>query len=117
MKLKESYIAMNGDYEDVMLRLPREASVIKFLRKFAENGEFAELKEAAKAKDYKRVFELSHDLKGMAANLSISRLGGLVSAICEETRDKEPGADFDKMIEEADAEYINVIKVISEIEE
>ena len=117
MKLKECYQAMNGDYDDVMERLPREASIIKFLRRFAENTEFEELKEAAAKQDYKRVFELSHDLKGMAANLGITGFGQLVSGLCEQTRNRQPDEEFEAMLAKADAEYQKVLEAISELED
>ena len=117
MKLKECYTAMNGDYDDVMQRLPREASIIKFLRRFAENQEFNELLEAVGKADYERVFELSHDLKGMAANLGIKGLQMKVSDICEQTRNRVPDEGFGKMVEDAENEYRKVISAIAELED
>ena len=117
MKLKECYVAMNGDYDDVMGRLPREASIIKFLRRFAENTEFAELKVVAAEKNYRRVFELSHDLKGMAANLGITGFCKIISEVCEATRNGDPADGFDEMVSQADAEYNTVIAAIGELEE
>ena len=117
MKLKECYKAINGDYEDVMGRLPREASIIKYLRRFAENTEFEELLTAAEKKDYRRVFELSHDLKGMAANLSITGLQKKISEICEQTRDREPDEGFEAMLADAREEYGRVTQAIGELED
>ena len=117
MNLKECYEAMHGDYDDVMGRLPREASIIKYLRRFAENEEFAELLTAAGNKDYRRVFELSHDLKGMAANLSITGFQKKVSAVCEETRDREPGEGFAALVKEAEEEYQVVLAAVKELED
>ena len=117
MKLKECYEAMNGDYEDVMARLPREASIIKFLRRFAENKEFEELIIAGGEKDYKRVFELSHDLKGMAANLSITGFQKAVSEVCEQTRNREPDDNFDELLLKAKEEYDKAISAIAELED
>ena len=117
MKLQECYIAMNGDYEDVLRRISREKSVVKFLRRFAENKEFEELEKAVSEKNYQRVFELSHDIKGMAANLSISGLQRIVSEICEQTRDREPDGDLDEMMLKAKEEYGRVIAAIGELED
>ena len=117
MKLKECYQKMNGDYDDIMARLPREASIIKYLRKFAENQEFQDMLCAAVEKDYQKVFELSHDLKGMAANLSITTLQGYVSEICEQTRNKVPDSGFDELLQKAKEEYDIVIEAINQLED
>ena len=117
MNLKECYKAMDGDYEDVMGRLPREASIIKFLRRFAENKEFEELKEAVRAENYQRVFELSHDLKGMAANLGIKAFGTLASQICEQTRNRVPDEGFEQLMLQAGEAYDRTIAAIAELED
>ena len=117
MKLKECYEAMNGDYDYMMERLPREASIIKYLRRFAENTEYAELKAAYTEKNYRRIFELSHDLKGMAANLSLPGFQKAMSDICEQTRDREPDAGFEALLDTAEAEYNKLIEAISQLED
>ena len=117
MNLREFYKDVNGDYDYMMARLPREASVIKFLRKFSDNTEFNELKEAWENKNYTRIFELSHDLKGIAANLSMPVFQNLMSEICEETRNGNPDEKLSGYILTADEEYKHIIKAIGEIEE
>ena len=117
MNLEEVYTQMNGDYADVMSRLPRPASIIKFLRRFKDNEEFNDMVKAAEDKDYKRVFELSHDLKGMTANLSITKLSSLTSEICEQTRNREPDEGFTELVGKAQAEYNTVIDAIDKLED
>ena len=117
MNLQECYKQMDGDYEGMFSRLPRETSIIKYLRRFAENDEFDKLKGAVEAKDYKAVFELTHDLKGMAANLSLPVFQEMMSEMCEETRDKEPEKDLTVLIKTAGEEHEKILKAIGELED
>ena len=117
MNLKECYSAFKGDYEDVMARLPREASVIKFLRKFTENTDFDEMLKAYADKDYEKVFATSHNLKGMAANLSISEFCKSVTEVCEAARGGEPKSDIAPLIEKSKADYGMTIDAISRLED
>ena len=117
MNLKECYEAFKGDYEDVMTRLPREASVIKFLRKFKDNTDYGEMLSAAEAGDYERVFAASHNLKGMAANLSISQFNKSVAEVCEAVRGGTPTVDITPLIEKSKADYEMTIAAIDQLED
>lgn len=116
MNLQDCYVAFKGDYKDVMNRLPREASVIKFLKKFEENQDFAKMLEAVAANDYEQVFALSHNIKGMTANLSISALSSSISEVCECVRGGEPKSDLAPLIEKAKSDYEMTINAIKELE-
>ena len=117
MNVRECYAQMGENFEDMFSRLPREASIIKYLRRFAENTEFDELIEAVDAGNFQRVFELSHDLKGMSANLSLSKFGAQMSEICEETRGREPEKDLKVLISPAKEEHDKLIASIQQLED
>lgn len=117
MNLRECYVEIHGSYEEMMNRLPREASIIKYLRKFAENTEFDELLAAYGEGNYRRIFELAHDLKGMAANFSITEFQAVISDICEACRNGEPENGFDELIEKAKAEHKAVVDAIALLED
>lgn len=51
MNTREMYEKINGDYEEVMSRLMKEERVIKFLRKFADGNELADMQAALDAED------------------------------------------------------------------
>lgn len=117
MNLKECYAAMNADYNEVMARLPREASVIKFLRKFAADTEFSKMVEAFAQKDYEAVFSATHNLKGVCGNLSLKPLARCCSDICEEVRHGAPKDDITPMVEAAREQYEKVLVAIAELED
>lgn len=74
MTIKEFYKRINGNYEDVLLRLPTEAFVKRFVKRFADDTSFSELEKAIAEQNIKESFEASHKLKGIAANLSFTQL-------------------------------------------
>lgn len=117
MNLKECYAAMGEDYEDIMAHLPRESSVIKFLRKFKDNDEFEKMLDAVEREDYKEIFTTTHNLKGMSANLSLKKLSGITSEICELVRNGEPAEDIGPLVEIAKNEYINVTSAVELLED
>lgn len=86
MTTKECYEVMGADYEDVLGRLMAEKLVKKFLYKFADAKDMEELKTSLAAKDYETAFRMAHNLKGVCANLSITKLGASSSELCEELR-------------------------------
>ena len=45
-----------------------------------------DLKSSLAAKDYETAFRMAHNLKGVCANLSITKLGASSSELCEELR-------------------------------
>ena len=117
MNLKECYAVMNSDYDEVMARLPREASVIKFLRKFAIDTEFSKMLEAFEQKNYEVVFSTTHNLKGVCGNLSLKPLAKACSEICEEVRHGAPKEDITPMVEAARQQHACVIAAIAELED
>lgn len=115
MNLQEAYEKMQGNYDDVMGRLPREESVIKFLKKFLENQDFQNMLAAAKENRYQDVFVASHNLKGMCGNLGLSLLADSTSRVCEMVRNGDPAEDLTPYIEKAKADYALVITTIGQL--
>lgn len=81
MKLNEFYVAVDGNYEDAMERLQNEMFVVKFLRMLLE-----ESMADGRAND---AFRAVHTLKGIALNLSLTKLAAACSQLTEALR----GAD------------------------
>ncbi len=81
------------DTDSLLKRLMgNEALVSMFIKKFAEDKTFEELKSAFSEKDVKKAEIKSHTLKGMCGNLSITKLYDLFTEQTNLLR----GGEFDK---------------------
>ena len=66
------------DVEDALERfMQREDLLERFMKKFLENFSYNELKQAAAEGNPEKMLAASHSLKGMCANLSITKLTDL----------------------------------------
>lgn len=86
MTLQECYIALGGDYEDVLARLRSERLVQKFVLKFLDDKSFELLSASLAAMDYKEAFRAAHTIKGMCQNLSFTRLLASSSILADALR-------------------------------
>ena len=86
MTLAELYAAIGGDYEQAQKVLRIEKLIDKHIRKFPDNNLFDGLAEAAEAMDPQKLFESSHAIKGVCANLGLVNMAEIASDICEEFR-------------------------------
>ena len=105
MTLVELYDAMGGDYEQACKVLRIEKLIDKHIRKFPTNGIFDGFLEAAENKDTDKLFESSHAIKGVCANLGLTNISELASEVCEEFR---PGKNRRK----SDEEILSKVKEI-----
>ena len=86
MTLEECYIAIDGDYADVLGRLRSERLVQKFVLKFLSDDSCDTLRRALEAQNYQEAFRAAHTLKGVCQNLSITRLGKSSGLLTEALR-------------------------------
>lgn len=116
MELREFFVRVGGDYEQVILRLPTADMVKRFVLKFAKDPSYADLKNALETADLATAFRAAHTLKGTAANLGLDALGAAASALTEQLRNAAelPAAEYVAAVDEA---YAVVIRSISELEE
>lgn len=89
MKLNEFYVAVDGNYEDAMARLQNEMFVGKFLRMLPRDGSMMLLEKAMADGRANDAFRAVHTLKGIALNLSLTKLAAACSRLTEALR----GAD------------------------
>lgn len=83
MTTKECYDKIGGDYYNALSRFKSDALVKRFLPMFLNDPSFGELTEALEKCDVQTAFRAAHTLKGVSANLSLSRLSALSSEITE----------------------------------
>ena len=83
MTIEQCYQELGGNYAEVCGRLPSQHLVEKFARKFLDDQSYAELTAAMAAGDREVAFRAAHTLKGVAANLSFTRLRVSASDLTE----------------------------------
>ena len=83
MTIEQCYQEMGGNYTEVCGRLPSQRLVEKFVRKFLDDQSYAELTAAMAAGDHDVAFRAAHTLKGVAANLSFTKLRASASELTE----------------------------------
>lgn len=81
-------LIMHGiDYDDGVKRLLGNSMIFeKCLLKFHNDESFARLKQELESGNCEEAFKAAHNLKGVAANLSMTHLSSSAGACCEELR-------------------------------
>ena len=115
MSVKEFYVAIGGDYDRALQMLMNDVFITKLLKKFAEGSYYDELRKARENNDVPHIFAITHTLKGVAGNLSLSPIYEKASAICEATRNKKDGVDVSKEMDDLIETTSSVIKKIKEL--
>ena len=93
MTIREFYEQTAGDYEGVMGRLMTEQRVQKYVLKFPNGTDFADLTAALEAGQWDLAFRAVHNLKGMSLNLGFAPMAAVSSDLCELLRDGQPKED------------------------
>ncbi len=74
MTIKECYAKMGSDYEAVLERIPGEAIIIKFAKKFLDDESYNNLINAMDENNVQEAFRAVHTLKGICLNLGFDTL-------------------------------------------
>ena len=105
MTLQEMYEKVGGSYDSAKKILPMDKMIAKFVQKFLTDKSCEKLLTAYEAKDPTGMFEGSHALKGVCANLGFNSLSKLASEISEEFR---PGNARTMSDEELDSRFADL---------
>lgn len=106
MTLRELYENIGGDYDQALRILRMDKLLDKHIRKYVKNGAVEELLSAGESMDPAGLFETSHAVKGVSANLGLVRMAEAASEISEEFRPGNPR----KMTDDQVAEKIKEIR-------
>lgn len=68
------YEQLGVDYDELLVRFPREAFIKKYLVMFSKDENFSTLGQAVKTHDYENVLRAAHTIKGLARNLEFVAL-------------------------------------------
>ena len=115
MTEKEFYDQIGGDYADAMSRLLDEKRVVKYLNKFLSATDFAEMEKAIDESRWEDAFRFSHNLKGVALNLSLKVLAASASELCERFRHGPPEGDFSDLREQVRRDYALVTSLVGDV--
>lgn len=86
MTVRECYQYMGADYEDVLRRLKTDDRICKFLTMLLRDPSYSALEQALNSRDYETAFRAAHTIKGIAMNLSLTRLTQISSQLTEALR-------------------------------
>ena len=114
MTIEQCYQEMGGNYAGVCGRLPSQKLVEKFARKFPDDPSYAELTAAMASGDHDAAFRAAHTLKGVAANLSFTKLhisAGELTELLRAPADSIP-AEAAPMLEAVTRDYEATVAAI-----
>ena len=97
--------------------MKNEALLNRFLKKFLEDQTFAHLQESYKAydcPDYEALIKDVHSLKGLAANLSMTRLYNITDEWLHDLRNKNYETS-EQLYQQCLEEYTNITQGLKEI--
>ena len=120
MTLQELYTKIDGDYEQVCRVLRLDKLIDKHIRKFAHNELVDQLNNAKADLNPTDIFEITHALKGVSANLGLSGINRLSSEITEDFRPgnqrKLSDEEVRNKIDEINSEYLKIVDGVKEYE-
>ena len=87
MTVQECYEAFGGDYQEVISRLRTDERITRFLLRVVDDGSYQLLIDSIATGNVDEAFRAAHTLKGVCANLSITKFGNSSSALTEVLRD------------------------------
>ena len=89
MTVQELYENIGGNIQSALRILQMDKMVARFIVRYLDESSCDRLVAAYEAGNEKGVFEASHAMKGVCANLGLDSLSAAASEICEQFR---PGA-------------------------
>ena len=112
MNLRDCYIKLGGDYDEVLGRLRRVQPVQKFVYKFLDDKSYRLFDLSMGSKDYAEALRAVHTLKGICQNLAFTRLfesSSLVTNQLKENNWKKAAVMMPQLSEDYD-QTVNAIE-------
>lgn len=115
MTVKECYAAMGGDYEGMLGRFRSEDRIVRFLGKFLNDKTFDTLCAALEAGNQEEAFRGAHTLKGVAQNLSMTRLYLSSEKLTEHLRAGSCQGS-EELMAQVDADYHEAVSAVRSLD-
>ena len=112
MTVKEVYEQTNSDYEDAMERLGSEKLISKYLLKFMDLTDYSDMINSIQIKDWDGGFKASHNLKGIALNMSFTELARSGSELCDTMRHGAPKTDISELVSKVSSDYKTIMNIL-----
>ena len=116
MTVQELYTSIGGNYNAAKSILQMDKLIGKFILKFLDEKSYERLAAAWEKRDAEGVFEASHALKGVCANLGLDELSRRASDISEEFRPTHgramDDAEVGRLMDELDGVYQRTVEGI-----
>ena len=113
MNLKDCYIKLGGDFNEVLGRLRREQIVQKFVYKFLDDKSFHLFETSMGNKDYEEALRAVHTLKGICQNLAFTRLFESSNLVTKALKENDWNTASD-MMPRLSMDYYETINAINE---
>ena len=114
MTLEELYASIGGDYGQALKVLRMDKLIDKHIRKLTKNGVIDSLIAAGENMDPTELFETSHAVKGICANLGLTRIAEAASEISEEYRPGNPRTMSDEEVKQKLQEIADLYQATTE---
>ncbi len=95
MDLREFFILVGGDYDEIMSRLLSERIILKYVLRFKDDTSLEELTKAFDENDMAVAFRIAHTLKGVCSTFGLGNLYKYSFELTETLRDQS-NIDMDK---------------------
>ncbi len=114
MTVEESYNSIGADYADICKRFGGETLVKKFALKFLQDPSYQALEKAIADGEAQEAFRAAHTLKGISANLSLTNLYTVSSALTEKLRGGKL-EDYEEDYQKVQEQYRLTTEALSQI--
>ena len=104
MNVKQFYLDINGNYQGALSIMMNDMLIERMIRKFMGDNSCKQIVSCYQEGKLHDVFVLSHTLKGVAGNLSLTPLYEISCVITEATRNNDQ-ADIAKEIKQLEDIY------------
>ncbi len=74
MDLREFFLLVGGDYDEITARLLSERIILKYVLRFKDDTSLEELRTAFEQKNTEVAFRIAHTLKGVCSTLGLGNL-------------------------------------------
>lgn len=114
MTIQECYREMGGDFAQMRERLCSDTLIERFIIKFLDDDSYDLLSRAVREGRHEEAFRAAHTLKGVSANLGLTRLLTSVEKMTELLRSPSDAipAEAAVLMEEVERDYAWTVRVI-----